>query len=42
MSDYVSNETNTLVEYAGGDEPVNTISGPFEQPVGAALASLQW
>jgi len=36
----VVHETNTLLEFAaGGDEPVNTLSGSLEQPVGAALAA---
>jgi sugar lactone lactonase YvrE len=37
---YQFHETNTLLEYAaGGDESVNTLSGSFEQPFGAALAA---
>lgn len=37
---YQFHETNTLLEYAaGGTAPVNTLSGSFEQPVGAALAA---
>lgn len=37
---YQYHETNTLQEYAvGGSQPVNTLSGSFSQPFGAALAA---